>query len=162
MSLTQLLVPTYRHMLQTLVALLDKAHGQLEGHCAPLLSARLAPDMYPLATQIRFAAYQAQEATFRLLLCHFPGIVRRIPSASFDLILAGHLHAGQISLPLGRRRIGLAHPRAQRVAGIYETPAGLMHVSPGTGTTFVPFRFFARPEVTELVLRKTEERLTGI
>ena len=28
-----------------------------------------------------------------------------------------------------------------------------MHVSPGTGTTFVPLRFFARPEVTELVLR---------
>ena len=28
-----------------------------------------------------------------------------------------------------------------------------MHVSPGTGTTFVPFRFFSRPEVTELVLR---------
>jgi predicted MPP superfamily phosphohydrolase len=28
-----------------------------------------------------------------------------------------------------------------------------MHVSPGTGTTFVPFRLFARPEVTELVLR---------
>jgi hypothetical protein len=30
-----------------------------------------------------------------------------------------------------------------------------MHVSPGTGTTFVPFRFFARPQVTELVLRAT-------
>jgi predicted MPP superfamily phosphohydrolase len=28
-----------------------------------------------------------------------------------------------------------------------------MHVSPGLGTTFVPFRFFARPEGTELVLR---------
>ena len=28
-----------------------------------------------------------------------------------------------------------------------------MHVSPGLGTTFVPFRFFARPEATELVLR---------
>jgi predicted MPP superfamily phosphohydrolase len=28
-----------------------------------------------------------------------------------------------------------------------------MHVSAGTGTTFVPFRFFARPEATELVLR---------
>jgi predicted MPP superfamily phosphohydrolase len=27
-------------------------------------------------------------------------------------------------------------------------------VSPGTGTTFVPFRLFARPEVTELVLRR--------
>ena len=28
-----------------------------------------------------------------------------------------------------------------------------MHVSPGTGTTFLPLRLFARPEVTELVLR---------
>jgi predicted MPP superfamily phosphohydrolase len=26
-------------------------------------------------------------------------------------------------------------------------------VSAGLGTTFVPFRFFARPEATELVLR---------
>ena len=43
--------------------------------------------------------------------------------------------------------------RAPR-SGLYETDAGLMHVSPGTGTTFVPFRFFARPEVTELVLRR--------
>jgi uncharacterized protein len=91
---------------------------------------------------------------FALLLCHYPGIVRRIPTGSFDLILSGHLHAGQISVPLGRRRVTLAHPHARFVAGLYETPAGVMHVSPGTGTTFVPFRFFARPEVTELVLRR--------
>ena len=96
------------------------------------------------------------DTTFRLLLCHFPGIAARIPAASFDLILAGHLHAGQISLPLGRRRVTLAHPRARFVAGLYETPAGRMHVSPGSGTTFLPFRFFARPEVTELVLRRQD------
>lgn len=96
------------------------------------------------------------EAAFRLLLCHFPGIVGRIPPRSFDLVLSGHLHAGQISLPLGRRRIGLAHPRARFVAGIYVTSAGVMHVSPGTGTTFVPFRLFSRPEVTELVLRRMD------
>jgi predicted MPP superfamily phosphohydrolase len=28
-----------------------------------------------------------------------------------------------------------------------------MHVSAGLGTTFVPFRFFARPEATELMLQ---------
>jgi predicted MPP superfamily phosphohydrolase len=28
-----------------------------------------------------------------------------------------------------------------------------MHVSAGLGTTFVPFRFAARPEATELVLQ---------
>jgi predicted MPP superfamily phosphohydrolase len=91
---------------------------------------------------------------FRLLLCHFPGIVDRIPDRSFDLILTGHLHAGQICVPTPRRRVTLAHPRARFVSGLYDAPAGRMHVSPGTGTTFVPFRFFARPEVTELVLRR--------
>jgi predicted MPP superfamily phosphohydrolase len=93
-------------------------------------------------------------AALRLLLCHFPRVVERLPPSSFDLILAGHLHAGQICLPLPGRRITLAHPSAALVSGLYETGAGILHVSPGTGTTFVPFRFFARPEVTELVLRR--------
>src|SRR5262245_36710136 len=95
-------------------------------------------------------------ASLRLLLCHFPGIATRVPKGSFDVILAGHLHAGQISLPFPGRRITLAHPRARFVSGLYATAAGVMHVSPGTGTTFVPFRFFARPEVTELVLRRRD------
>jgi uncharacterized protein len=95
-------------------------------------------------------------ASFRLLLCHFPGIAIRLPPDSFDLILAGHLHAGQICLPVPGRRITLAHPRARFVGGVYDTAAAVMHVSPGTGTTFVPFRFFARPEVTELVLRRRD------
>jgi predicted MPP superfamily phosphohydrolase len=99
------------------------------------------------------------DAGLRILVCHFPAIVDRIPPASFDLILTGHLHAGQICVPLPRRRITLAHPRARFVLGIYHTEAGTMHVSPGTGTSFVPFRFFARPEVTELVLGRAERRI---
>jgi predicted MPP superfamily phosphohydrolase len=95
-------------------------------------------------------------ASFKLLLCHFPGIVDRLPPASFDLILAGHLHAGQICVPAPRGRVTLAHPRARFLSGVYRTPAGVMHISPGTGTTFVPFRFLARPEVTELVLRRAD------
>jgi hypothetical protein len=68
MNLTDLLVPTYRNLLQTLKGLLDKAESQLGGERAEaLLSARLAPDMFPLATQVRFAAVQAQEAPLRLL-----------------------------------------------------------------------------------------------
>lgn len=93
------------------------------------------------------------DASFRLLLCHFPGVARLLPAGAFDLILAGHLHAGQICLPWPGRRVTLAHPRARFVAGVYRTPGGTMHVSPGTGTTFLPLRLFARPEVTELVLR---------
>ena len=92
------------------------------------------------------------EAAFRILLCHFPGIARLLPDR-FDLILAGHYHAGQIVLPLPGRRLPLAHLRARDVAGVYRYGSTAMHVSPGLGTTFVPFRFFARPEVTELVVR---------
>ena len=64
------------------------------------------------------------------------------------------MHDGQISLPLGReRKYRFAHPRTRYTAGLYERPGGAMHVSPGLGTTFVPFRFFARPEATELMLK---------
>jgi uncharacterized protein len=92
-------------------------------------------------------------AELRILLCHFPGIVRQLPHSAFHLVLAGHLHAGQIVLPYPGGRITLAHPGAQFVAGLYPAAGGVMHLSAGTGTTFVPFRFFARPEATELVLR---------
>jgi predicted MPP superfamily phosphohydrolase len=93
-----------------------------------------------------------ETADLRILLCHFPGIVKRTPSV-FELILSGHLHAGQIVVPLPRRRLRLAHLRAQDVEGVYEHGRTKLHVSPGLGTTFVPFRFFARPEATELVVR---------
>ncbi|MGX7707208.1 DUF1993 domain-containing protein [Methylobacterium sp. Gmos1] len=64
MSLTQRLVPAYAQMLRALSGWLDKARAQdgAEG----LMSRRLAPDMYPLASQVRFACLQAQEATYRL------------------------------------------------------------------------------------------------
>jgi hypothetical protein len=66
MSLTDLLIPTYRQMFRTLAGLLDKAQQQMPEQAEALLSARLAADMYPLSAQVRFAAFQAQEATFRL------------------------------------------------------------------------------------------------
>jgi hypothetical protein len=92
-------------------------------------------------------------AALRILLCHFPGIVRRIPTGTFQLVLAGHLHGGQIAIPLPGRKLRLAHPRVRDAEGVFRHGATLLHISPGVGTTFVPFRFFARPEVTELVVR---------
>jgi predicted MPP superfamily phosphohydrolase len=94
-----------------------------------------------------------QHADLRILLCHFPRALDTVQVGRWDLILAGHLHAGQIVLPYGFGRLLLAHPRARYAEGIFEREATTMHVSPGLGTTFVPFRFFARPEATELVLK---------
>jgi predicted MPP superfamily phosphohydrolase len=93
-------------------------------------------------------------AELRILLCHYPYILDFLPPDAFDLVLAGHMHDGQISLPLGlTRRYRFAHPNTRYPSGLYRRPAATMHVSPGLGTTFVPFRFFARPEATELVLQ---------
>ena len=92
------------------------------------------------------------DADLRILLCHFPHVTDKLPPGVFDLVLAGHLHAGQIVLPYGRGKIRFAHLRWTYAEGLYRQPGGVLHVSPGLGTTFVPFRFFARPEATELVL----------
>ena len=106
------------------------------------------------ARQARPEELVDQAAGLRILLCHFPDVHARLPEGAFQLTLAGHLHAGQIVLPLPGRRVTLAHPRATQVQGVFRSRAGVLHISPGLGTTFVPFRFCARPEVTELVLRK--------
>ncbi len=92
-------------------------------------------------------------AGLRILLCHFPAIVRRQSNHAFDLILTGHHHAGQIAIPYPGGRLALAHPHANDLVGLVSTTCGPMHVSPGLGTSLLPVRFFARPEVTELVLR---------
>lgn len=91
----------------------------------------------------------------RVLLCHFPDIGRHASVEPFHLVLAGHLHAGQLSVPFPGGRIALAHPRARPVTGLHVGGGGpALHISPGTGTTFLPLRFCARPEATELVLRR--------
>jgi uncharacterized protein len=96
---------------------------------------------------------EAGEADLRVLLCHYPRALDGLEPGSFDLVLAGHMHDGQICLPYPGGKIRLAHPRARYDVGVYRSRASTLHVSPGLGTTFVPFRFAARPEATELVLR---------
>src|SRR5262249_34611270 len=39
-------------------------------------------------------------AGLRIMLCHFPDVVRMLPQGAYHLVLAGHLHAGQITIPL--------------------------------------------------------------
>mgnify|MGYP000932932236 FL=1 len=88
MSLTSLLVPTFTQMLRALSGWLTKAQAQMPGEAAEaLLSARLAPDMFPLSTQIRFACVQAHEASCRLRDMEFP--------ASIDALLDEGRNGGE-------------------------------------------------------------------
>jgi uncharacterized protein len=78
-TLPDLLIPTYRQMLGALSTWLEKAEAQLPGAEADaLMAACLASDMFPLATQVRFACVQAQEGVFRLRGEAFPPLVAEL------------------------------------------------------------------------------------
>ncbi|BAN27141.1 DUF1993 domain-containing protein [Caballeronia insecticola] len=69
MQLTRLLVPAFMQTLKSVSTWLDKAatREQEQGADADaLLCLRLAPDMFPLAAQVRFVCFQAQEPLYRL------------------------------------------------------------------------------------------------
>ena len=88
----------------------------------------------------------------RILLAHFPDVVDDLPPGSCSLVLAGHLHGGQICLPRPGGRIRLSHTRWRYLDGIHRVGDTTLVVSRGTGTTLVPFRLLARPEASLLRL----------
>ncbi len=104
--------------------------------------------------RVRPGALVDPEADLRILLCHFPDVVRWLEPGNFDLTLAGHLHGGQICIPTPRGKLRLEHLRALHWEGLHQTASGQLYVSRGLGTSFVPFRFLARPEVTLLRLER--------
>ena len=90
----------------------------------------------------------------RILLCHFPTALDRVPDGRWHLILSGPpARAARSCCRTASGSCCSRIPRAPYANGVYRRGTTTMHVSPGLGTTFVPFRFFARPEATELVLR---------
>lgn len=69
MHLTGLLIPVLSNQLGAVSGWLDKAEAFASARSESpdgLLALRLAPDMFPLTTQLRFLAFQAQEPVYRL------------------------------------------------------------------------------------------------
>ena len=108
------------------------------------------------ARRARAERFADAAADLRILLCHYPLVFDRLEPGVYHLVLTGHLHDGQIAIPYGAGKIRLAHFNWRYTRGLYRRGGSVMHVSPGLGTTFVPFRFGARPEATELVLVKDD------
>lgn len=92
-------------------------------------------------------------ADLRILLAHFPDSADRLEPGAFDLVLSGHTHDGQVCVPYPGGKVRLAGPREPYPAGTFHLEGSTLVVSRGVGTTFVPVRFFARPEASILELR---------
>ena len=87
-----------------------------------------------------------------VLLSHEPGVFDLPEARGLALVLSGHTHGGQISLPLvGAPARFLEEFRYLR--GLYERDGAQLYVSRGTGMIGVPVRLGARPEVAVITLR---------
>ena len=106
--------------------------------------------------QIDTAYAETDESHVRILVTHRPEKVDVYEKYDFDLIVAGHAHAGQIRIPFLNK--GVFAPdqgfMAEYVNGTYTLSNGsIMEVSRGLGRecTFAP-RYFNHPEVVVIDL----------
>jgi len=96
------------------------------------------------------AAKTQEPVQFRILLAHRPDTAFQASTAGFDLVLAGHTHAGQyfpfnLLMPLGQRIYkGLTHIGHLQV-----------YVNPGTAFWGPPNRFLIPSEITLLRLHRS-------
>jgi predicted MPP superfamily phosphohydrolase len=87
----------------------------------------------------------------RILLAHTPDQLAWARQSDADLLLAGHIHGGQIRLPLlgpifSPSRLGVTY-----ASGLFYAPPTILHVSRGVSGE-VPVRLNCPPEITLLRL----------
>lgn len=93
----------------------------------------------------------------RILLSHSPDITPRLPP-DVGLVLAGHTHCGQIRLPV----VGAVSYESQfgdrYDCGLKQESGRHIVISAGLGTSVLPFRLGAVPDLWLLTLRSSEPR----
>lgn len=102
------------------------------------------------------AIKDVREDDFVILLSHNPDYAESIRNHKIDIVLSGHTHGGQITLfGLWAPYIPSLYGQKYRT-GMVETEYTRVYVSNGVGTTDIPVRFFARPQIIvfELVKEK--------
>ncbi|MCL1809819.1 MAG: metallophosphoesterase [Clostridiales bacterium] len=96
----------------------------------------------------------ADESCFNIVICHEPDIVDGLLDCSVDLMAAGHSHGGQVNL-FGYRHTFQPRYGRNYFKGAYTSdnaPHTVLYVNPGLGTTKMPFRLMAPPEVTFIAI----------
>lgn len=89
----------------------------------------------------------------RLVLAHQPDTATLLPAGSASLVLSGHTHGGQITLPWLTRHWVLPGMSEQGwFEGLHATPAGPLFVTTGVGTIGLPARLAVVPRIDVLVL----------
>lgn len=96
------------------------------------------------------------ENNFVILLSHNPDYAEQIKTKMIDLVLSGHTHGGQVTFfGLWAPTIPSKYGQKYRT-GIVNTDYTKVLVTNGVGTITPPVRFFARPEIILIHLKKVD------
>jgi predicted MPP superfamily phosphohydrolase len=88
-----------------------------------------------------------------VLLAHDPDNFGEAIGAGVNLMLAGHTHGGQIGISFLIENSRSAN-KSSFMSGFFDAGKTKMYVNRGIATTHIPIRFFNRPEITLLEIRK--------
>lgn len=91
---------------------------------------------------------------FRILLAHRPGAFDGAAPRGIPLTLAGHIHGGQLYLPVVRWSPGRLITKY--VMGHFQQGASQLYVSRGIGVVGIPLRVFVPPEIGLFELRRAD------
>jgi predicted MPP superfamily phosphohydrolase len=97
---------------------------------------------------------QCTEGAPIVMTQHSPGLFDEAPSPELGQIvysLSGHTHGGQLAI--GKHALFTPRGSGRYVAGSYQTAWGDLYVSRGIGTSVIPLRIGARPEIVLLELK---------
>ncbi|HEX4055411.1 MAG TPA: metallophosphoesterase [Tepidisphaeraceae bacterium] len=92
--------------------------------------------------------------TVRILLSHYPDLIRRSRFLQADLFLAGHTHGGQVCLPGGIPVLRHDSLPANLINGIHRTYDTWLVSNPGFGFSSIPIRLYCPAQVIEIRFRK--------
>jgi hypothetical protein len=111
---------------------------------------------YNNGAQIQNAAIgPVNSEDFVILLSHNPDYFPEVNKNKVDLVLSGHTHGGQVTF------FGLWAPVVysdygnKYRTGIIKEDNTTMIVSNGIGTSYLPIRFFARPQIYVITLKRS-------
>ncbi len=88
-----------------------------------------------------------------LLLSHGPDLFPRLGDDAPILMLVGHTHCGQIAMPFYGAIYVPSKYRTRYACGVYRQRAATMVVSAGVGTSGLPLRAFAPPDIWLITVR---------
>ncbi len=92
---------------------------------------------------------------FVIMVTHNPDYFPHVDKSKVDLVLSGHTHGGQVTF------FGLWAPTTHSYygnkyrTGVIQENNSTLIVSNGIGTTILPVRFFARPQIIKVTLKKS-------